>query len=70
MSQDIVEGRTHEMWVRPFRRFSGWGQVVGRWVGSASALDAKRRRGERIGGRKPTYTPEQVAWQRAEQQSA
>lgn len=26
-----------------------------------SALDAKRRRGERIGGRKPTHTPEQVA---------
>lgn len=25
-----------------------------------SALDAKRRRGERIGGRKPTHTPEQV----------
>lgn len=26
-----------------------------------SALDAKRRRGERVGGRKPTHTPEQVA---------
>lgn len=26
-----------------------------------SALDAKRRRGERIGGRKPTHTPQQVA---------
>lgn len=26
-----------------------------------SALEAKRRRGERIGGRKPTHTPEQVA---------
>lgn len=26
-----------------------------------SALDAKRRRGERIGGRKPSHTPEQVA---------
>lgn len=26
-----------------------------------SALDAKRRRGERIGGRKPTHTPEQIA---------
>lgn len=25
-----------------------------------SALDAKRRRGERIGGRTPTHTPEQV----------
>lgn len=25
-----------------------------------SALDAKRRRGERVGGRKPTHTPEQV----------
>lgn len=25
------------------------------------ALDAKRRRGERVGGRKPTHTPEQVA---------
>lgn len=26
-----------------------------------SALDAKRRRNERVGGRKPIYTPEQVA---------
>ncbi len=26
-----------------------------------SALDAKRRRGERVGGRKPSHTPEQVA---------
>ncbi|WP_129656332.1 recombinase family protein [Rothia halotolerans] len=26
-----------------------------------SALDAKRRRGERVGGRKPKHTPEQVA---------
>lgn len=26
-----------------------------------SALDAKRRRGERVGGRRPTHTPEQVA---------
>lgn len=25
-----------------------------------SALDAKRRRGERVGGRKPSHTPEQV----------
>lgn len=25
-----------------------------------SALDAKRRRGDRIGGRKPTHTPEQI----------
>lgn len=26
-----------------------------------SALDAKRRRGERVGGRKPKHTPEQIA---------
>lgn len=26
-----------------------------------SALDAKRRRGERIGGRRPSHTPEQIA---------